>query len=117
MDLATKLQIKPDASVFVVGAPSGFAVARRTLAPSSRAAGAVVGFVTRRGEIPRQRAVLAAAAADRVAWIAYPKAGQLGTDITRDTLRADVAALGLDTVRQVAIDETWTALRLRPARG
>lgn len=116
MDLATKLQIKPDVSVSVVGGPTGFAVTGRPLAPSPRAAGAVVGFVTRRAEIARQRAVLAAAAADRIAWLAYPKAGQLGTDITRDTLREDVAALGLDAVRQVAIDETWSALRLRPAR-
>jgi hypothetical protein len=116
VDIATKLQIKPDATVFLVAAPDGFDLSDRTQARTAASAGAVLGFVTRRADVARSRQVLAAAAADRVAWLAYPKGGQLGTDINRDLLSADVAKLGLDTVRQIALDDTWSALRLRPAR-
>lgn len=114
MDLATKLQIKPDVTVFLVAAPDGFDLSDRTRSRTAASAGAVLGFVTRRSDIARSRQVLAAAASDRVAWLAYPKGGQLGTDINRDLLSADVAEWGLDTVRQIALDDTWSALRLRP---
>jgi hypothetical protein len=47
-------------------------------------------------------------------WIAYPKAGKLGTDLSRDILAA-LTAEGIQPVRQVTVDETWSALRFRPA--
>jgi hypothetical protein len=56
-----------------------------------------------------------AAGLDKLAWIAYPKAGKLGTDLNRDILAAALAGQGVQPVRQVAIDETWSALRFRPA--
>lgn len=56
-----------------------------------------------------------AARQDKLAWIAYPKAGQLGTDLNRDTLARAAAGLGIRPVRQIAIDEVWSALRFRPA--
>jgi hypothetical protein len=48
-------------------------------------------------------------------WVAYPKAGQLGTDLNRDKLAALLKADGVRPVRQIAIDDVWSALRLRPA--
>lgn len=59
--------------------------------------------------------VLAAANAGGPAWVAYPKAGQLGTDLNRDTLANAMRAKGVRPVRQVSIDEVWSALRFRPA--
>ena len=56
-----------------------------------------------------------AARRDKLAWIAYPKAGRLGTDLNRDILAATLAGEGVRPVRQIAIDETWSALRFRPA--
>jgi hypothetical protein len=58
---------------------------------------------------------VAAARQDKLAWIAYPKAGQLGTDLNRDILAGELSGQGVQPVRQVAIDETWSALRFRPA--
>lgn len=52
---------------------------------------------------------------DRLAWIAYPKAGQLGTDLSRDILAQALTAHGVRPVRQVAVDDVWSALRIRPA--
>jgi DUF3052 family protein len=47
-------------------------------------------------------------------WVAYLK-GSSGnkTDINRDSIRQFVATIGLDTVSQIALDEDWSALRLK----
>ena len=43
-------------------------------------------------------------------WVVYPKAGQRGTDLNRDRLHERAVALGLRGVRQIALDEVWSAL-------
>jgi hypothetical protein len=55
-----------------------------------------------------------AARRDTLTWVAYPKAGKLGTDLNRDVLAELVKTRGVQPVRQVALDDTWSALRLRP---
>jgi hypothetical protein len=42
---------------------------------------------------------------------ACPKAGQIGTDLNRDMIRTALEAHGTSTVRQVALDDVWSALR------
>jgi hypothetical protein len=49
-----------------------------------------------------------------VLWVSYPKGKAIQTDLNRDIVRTTVQQVGLDTVSQVAIDETWSALRLKP---
>jgi hypothetical protein len=51
----------------------------------------------------------------RITWAAYPKARQLGTDLNRDILSTRLLGHGLDAVRQVAIDATWSAMRFKLA--
>jgi hypothetical protein len=47
-------------------------------------------------------------------WVAYIKGTSvLKTDINRDSIREYVATIGLDTVSQIAIDDDWSALRLK----
>jgi len=58
-----------------------------------------------------------AAKEDRLSWIAYPKAGQLGTDLNRDKLFQLMKPYGIEGVRLVSIDEVWSAMRFRPSRG
>jgi hypothetical protein len=58
---------------------------------------------------------VAAASQDRLTWVAYPKGGQLGTDLNSDSLAADLAESGVRPVRQISLDEVWSALRFRPA--
>jgi hypothetical protein len=43
-------------------------------------------------------------------WVAHPKAKKLGTDLNRDTLAADLREHGLQAVRMVSIDDTWSAM-------
>lgn len=50
-----------------------------------------------------------------VLWVAYPKgSSKVKTDVNRDRLWPVVQAHGWRPVRQIAIDEVWSALRFRP---
>ncbi|PHN05686.1 hypothetical protein [Flavilitoribacter nigricans] len=57
-------------------------------------------------------------AEDAVFWIAYPKKSskKYDSDISRDTGWQPIGELGMEGVRQVAIDEDWSALRFRSAK-
>jgi hypothetical protein len=121
MDLRSKLQIKPGQTVAVLNSPPGPALRLDSDAPQHARkphrvpeADAVIGFVVRRDDLSEVEPVLAAARADRLAWIGYPKGGRLGTDLNRDLLVDAVTEHGVQPVRQVSIDDTWSALRLRP---
>jgi hypothetical protein len=47
-------------------------------------------------------------------WVAYPKGTSTKvTDVNRDSIREYVTTVGLDAVGIVAIDEDWSALRLK----
>jgi hypothetical protein len=112
--LARKLQLGAGERVRLVNAPKGFTL--DAPAGSARTTGAVVVFVRSKAELEERVApAIEAALEDRVSWVAYPKAGQLGTDLSRDRLRKHLSARGVKPVRQVAIDDVWTALRFRPA--
>lgn len=113
MDVLAKLQIRPGSRFAVLAAPEDSPVPADAVAPE--AADAVLLFVRMRADLDRAEPLLDAARADRLAWVAYPKAGRLGTDLNRDRLAEALTALGVRPVRQVALDGTWSALRFRPA--
>ena len=49
-----------------------------------------------------------------VLWVAYIKGTSAKkTDINRDSIREYAPTVGLDTVAQIAIDDDWSALRLK----
>jgi hypothetical protein len=115
--VADKLLIKPDSALWVSSdddlarlgpLPGGV---RRVSTPGE-AATAVL-FV---GDESSLRSALEAAgselAAAPVLWVAYPKGGR--SDLNRDSLWPIVSELGLRPISQVAIDDTWSALRFRP---
>ena len=112
MSIASKLQLKEDESVRFVNAPRGLDLGVKA---TSRGGDAVLVFVRNRAELEEHaKAALDHAAEDRLTWIAYPKAGQLGTDLNRDILWKLLEGRGVRPVRQVALDDTWSALRFRP---
>lgn len=105
-------------TVAVLNAPAGAPALEGPFeaADDAGAAAAVVLYVTNRDELAdRGVAAVRAAHEDRLAWVAYPKAKKLGTDLNRDILAKEMIALGADPVRQVSLDDTWSALRFRPA--
>jgi hypothetical protein len=73
-------------------------------------------FVTAQKELDRLSKLLAAAAeGDALLWFAYPKgtSKRYTCDFNRDTGWDLIRKAGFDTVRAVAIDEDWSALRFR----
>jgi phage-related baseplate assembly protein len=116
----SKLQIKPGQRVVVLGRPADvqleFEPGGDAESADAASAEAVLVFVTAAADLlgADAEAALAAARRDALAWVAYPKAGKLGTDLNRDTLAAALAERGVRPVRQIAIDDTWSALRFRP---
>jgi hypothetical protein len=119
MCLATKFQLKPGQTVAVFGDSRGAELElgpEHPLADDPATADATVVFAANLDELERFRDPLVAAAGrDALTWLAYPKAGQLGTDLNRDSLRELLTPDGIQPVRQVAIDEVWSGLRFRPA--
>jgi hypothetical protein len=113
MDLSAKLQLRPGVALEVLGAPDG--VELEGVALGGPGSPAVLAFVRVRADLDGIGDAIDAAREDRLAWIAYPKAGALGTDLNRDRLAAAAEGLGIRPVRQIALDATWSALRFRPA--
>jgi hypothetical protein len=114
------MQIPAAATVLVLGLPAdvdleipGDCVVVSDPADAAEAT-AVVSFVVRADDLDVAAPAIAAAREDRLAWIAYPKSRQLGTDLNRDILARLVAARGAQPVRSISINGVWSALRFRP---
>ncbi|HEY1703893.1 MAG TPA: hypothetical protein VGG75_29705 [Trebonia sp.] len=115
MDVYAKLQIKPGQRVLVLaGAADTPAVTGIDLVDSPEDADVIVAFVLKEADLASSPAV-EAARQDKLAWIAYPKDRQLGTDLNRTILARSLEPEGVQPVRQIAIDDVWSALRFRPA--
>ena len=118
MDVSAKLQIKPGQRIAILAGSEDVPpiAAGAETAGEPDAADVVVAFVRARADLASIAGpAIEAARRDKLAWIAYPKAGKLGTDLNRDILARLLTGEGVQPVRQVAIDETWSALRFRPA--
>ena len=114
-ELDAKLQIKPGQRIAITGPGPDLAVAAPRA--DTTAADVVLVFARNRAGLEAQLPVLAdVAGRNGTACLAYPKARQLGTDLNRDIIRELVPAVGLDPVRQISLDDTWSALRLKLAR-
>jgi hypothetical protein len=119
-----KLNWKDQQQIIVLNAPEAFEaelaalegiVIARELQPASEIH-FMLAFVTRRDEIEQVAPVIAKhAIGDAVVWFAYPKASskRYTCAINRDSGWQALGDAGFEPVRQVAIDEDWSALRFR----
>ncbi len=115
MSLARKLTVKAGGKLRVIGRPRDVDLGDVDVTSLASAKDVLV-FVTTAADLGRLAGpMIEAARADRLAWAAYPKAGQLGTDLNRDSLARALEKQGVQPVRQVALDEVWSAMRFRPA--
>jgi hypothetical protein len=77
-----------------------------------------IAFVTKQKEVDDfAKAIAKRAKSDAVVWFAYPKgtSKKYQSEIHRDHGWQVLRQLGFDSVRAVAIDEDWSALRFRRA--
>ena len=89
------------------------------LAGPDAAADAVLLFVNNLAEAqalaPGAVATVAPVKPEGILWIAYPKGGSgIKTDVNRDKLWPVVQESGWRPVRQIALDDVWSAMRFRP---
>ena len=124
--LLKKLQYKEAAHVLALSVPDAFEslleaipaeVHRERGEPDCY--GTVLAFVASVAEAktllgPAAEAVCAAG----LLWVAYPKKSskRYTSDVTRDNLEAwaPLAQRGFEPVRQIALDDDWSALRFKP---
>ena len=120
-----KLQVKPGMKLTIINAPPGY-TARLDPLPQRVAlvsrprwwVAAVQLFVADSRESKRLRdRARRWLVEDGRFWICRPKqSSQLQSDFNRDELARQVSKWGLRAVTCVSIDDTWSALRFRPAR-
>ncbi len=119
-----KLNLKDHQEILVLHAPESFLpeLARLPVLTihhhieSVARIGFFLAFVKRKSEVDALAgAVAARAVGDATVWFAYPKgtSKKYKCDFNRDTGWDALKAAGFDTVRAVAIDEDWSALRFR----
>ena len=120
--IAQKLRLMAGQRIAAVGAPGDYPAmvgglpegAIFTTEPT-QAADVIHLFVRDRADLAAHwPAVALAMRPETTLWISYPKRGPgIITDLTRDVGWAPVRESGYDPVTQIALDETWSAMRYR----
>ena len=121
--LQKKLGIKPGQTLLVLYAPEGYRSLLGTLPKGATLSADAQGsfdfvqvFVREQADVSRTAATaVQAVKPGGLLWFTYPKkTSGVKTDITRDHGWDDLLSAGLRPVTQIAIDDTWSALRFRP---
>jgi hypothetical protein len=117
MEIEAKLQLKAGQSLEAVLVPESVApMLDQLIREDAIHEPALLVFVVDGSVLDKCRQqIVAAATEDRLTWVAYPKSGQLGTDLNRDSLAGLLSQRAIQPVRQIAIDSVWSALRFRPS--
>jgi hypothetical protein len=119
-----KLNLKEQQEIVILNAPESLAAKLEVPAPvrvqqrisAVKELTFALAFVLKKKELDKLAAALVTkASGDAVIWFAYPKgtSTKYKCDFNRDTGWDVLRRSGFDTVRQVAIDEDWSALRFR----
>jgi hypothetical protein len=121
--LAEKLRIKPGSRTALFNAPKGFAALLDPLPDGAAVSasprgdcGVVLGFVETLAAATSLVPRLTAALADGgVLWICYPKlTSSRAGELSRDVLWNELSRFGLRPVAMIALDDTWSAMRVVP---
>ena len=119
-----KLNLKAQREIAVFNVPASFEAELKHLkgikilrdARNPTAIQFALAFVMQQNELNRLSKILAdGSEGDALLWFAYPKgtSKRYTCDFNRDTGWQVIRRAGFDSVRQVAIDEDWSALRFR----
>jgi hypothetical protein len=122
--LAQKLRIKPDQKLLIVNAPEGYMQLLGSLPQGTEVKTTGSGsfdfvqvFVRNKAEVDSTaKATVKALKPSGMLWFAFPKkSSTIKTDISRDTGWDALRELGMEGVSLISIDDTWSAMRYRPA--
>jgi hypothetical protein len=122
--VSQKLLIREDYTVLLVNPPKGYKDTLGTLphgvkvvTKSSKPVDLIQIFATTKAEMAelflRVKPLLKE---EGLLWAAYPKAGQLDTDLKREVVWECGQAVGMRPVTQIAVDPVWSALRFKSAQ-
>jgi len=118
--VAERLQIKGTRRLAVINAPKSVdnQIGARKVRVGMNAADVALLFVRNRAELDEKLpSVLGSLKNAAIFWLAYPKlTSKRAGDLNRDIIHKLAPQHGLDTVAQIAIDEDWSALRLKLTR-
>ncbi len=116
-----KLRLDSDKALLIVNAPSEYLALLEGSSFDNEPKGEglydfVQVFATEQATLEQfMKTVGKAGKFDCVFWACYPKGtGKIKSDIKRETVWTAFDLIELQAVSQVAIDETWSALRGRP---
>jgi hypothetical protein len=122
-DMVKKLRIQAGQRILILNTPEGY-LARLEALPEGTVVSLIPGeafdfvqlFVRSIAELEVNGPIAVRAVKfDGLLWICYPKqTSGIKTDINRDKGWSVIQQAGLQPVTQVAIDDTWSALRFRP---
>jgi hypothetical protein len=119
--LAERLLLRAPATAQVLGDAAGAAALGplpdgvSAAAPGSPAAWVALFVRSQADLVSHWPAARAAVAPGGLLWVAYPKkSGPIRTDIHRDAGWGPALADDWHPVTQIAVDDTWSALRFRP---
>ncbi len=109
--LAERLQIKKERRLAFADAPFPIEAPSAPLGEAE----VVVQFVRNRADYDAKLPpLLKMIRPDAILWIAYPKlTSTLAGDLSRDVIHRESPALGIDCVSQIAIDDDWSAMRMK----
>ena len=122
--LWAKLNLKDRREIVVLNAPGSFAAELKALGRvrvNRRISGVkeltfVLAFVVTKAELDKVAAmVVGKASGDALLWFAYPKgtSKRYQCEFNRDTGWGVIRGAGFESVRMVAIDADWSAVRFR----
>lgn len=123
-DILKKLRLGKEDKALIVNAPAeylallgDFSFDKKPIAKNKGAYTFVHVFATSQAELEKLvRSVDGYGKHDCLFWASYPKGtGKIKSDIKRETVWTAFDLIHLQAVSQVAIDDTWSALRARPA--
>ena len=118
-----KLLIKEGYRVAIVNPPNGYLDSMGKLPEKTTKVEISAGnldfiqsFITSRKDLEASlQGLKTALKRDGLLWITYPKGtSKTKADINRDSINAYAKTVGLQGVAMISIDDTWSALRLRP---
>jgi hypothetical protein len=124
-DLARKLQIRSGSRTLVINPPDGYLDVLSPLPAGASLAASGDGpfdvvqlFARNRSELDSAIGqAMTTAGEDGILWVSYPKlASGSASDLSRQAVWDALVGTGWEPVTQVAVDDTWSALRIRPSQ-